>query len=141
MNVCACFLVQVACALWRLLADSAQVPVSTTRPLGSHTFRMFFVSFRFVLVHFRVSRCFLAQVVCALWRLLVDSAPVPFSTAGPLGSHKFGYFLNHVGKSLFRVMFSDASCMFLETGGLCNMASACGFRTSSLFNRRTTRLP
>ena len=107
----------------------------------SHTFRICLVSFRFVLVCFRVSRCFLAQVACAIWRLLADSTQVPFSTAGPLDSHKFRYFLNHVGKSLFRVLFSDASCVFLGTGGLCNMASACGFRTSSLFNRRTTRDP
>ena len=100
-----------------------------------------FWSFRFVLVRFRVSRCFLAQVVCALWRLLADSAQVPFSTAGPLESNNFGYFLNHVGKSLFRALFSHASWMFLGTGGLCIMASACGFHTSSLFNRRTTREP
>ena len=81
---------------------------------------------------------FLGQVACAIWRLLADSAQVPFSTAGPLESHKFGYFLNHVGKSMFRVLFSDASCIFLGTGGLCIMASACRFRTSSLFNYKTS---
>ena len=46
---------------------------------GPYIFGCFWVSFRFVLVRFRVSRCFLAQVVCALWRLLADSAQVPFS--------------------------------------------------------------
>ena len=85
--------------------------------------------------------CFLGQVACAVWRLLADSAHVPFSTAGPLERHEFGYFLNHVGKSLFRVLFSVASCMFLETGGLCIIAFACRFRPCPLFNRRTTREP
>jgi len=28
--------------------------------------------------------CFLGQVACVLWRLLADSAQVPFSTAGQI---------------------------------------------------------
>jgi hypothetical protein len=86
--------------------------------LGARLCGCFLVSFGFVLVRFRVSRCFLAQVVCALWRLLADSAQVPFSTTRPLGNQTFVCVCVCVCVCVVYVPWGGSLCSLLFLAGL-----------------------
>jgi hypothetical protein len=130
-----CISGQEACALWRQLADSAQVPFSTTEPHESH-------NFWYLLNHVGKS------MFC------VPSSDVSWMSLGTGGSHKFPFQPQDLTRALNldtfwimwkRVCFAFCLRMFLGciSGQVacCIMASACRFRTSSLFNHRTSREP